>query len=116
LIYIKEAHASDEWHIPTNEFEGVCYRQPTTLAERLRVARDFVEREALEWPLVVDTMADEALEAFAGWPERIYIVDSDGRIALKGGLGPFGYDPDDIDVWMRAQAPEVVAATIASAE
>jgi len=33
-------------------------------------------------------------EAFAAWPERIYVVDAHGRIAHAGGPGPFEFDPD----------------------
>ena len=36
LVYIREAHPVDGWHMPTPD--GVCYKQPKTLAERGRVA------------------------------------------------------------------------------
>jgi len=38
-------------------------------------------------------MDNAASEAFAAWPERIYVVGVDGRIAFKGGPGPWGFDP-----------------------
>ena len=30
-------------------------------------------------------------------PDRLYVVDSRGRIAYKGGRGPFGYKPSELE-------------------
>jgi type I thyroxine 5'-deiodinase len=84
----------------SNETEDVCYRQPTTLAERVAVANDFVTRFDYSIPLVVDPMENPADEAYAGWPERLYVVGEDARVAYKGGVGPFGYDPDELEAWL----------------
>ena len=48
----------------------------------------------LTLPVLVDRLDDAASNAFAAWPERIYVVDRDGRIAYVGGPGPFEFDPD----------------------
>ena len=45
-------------------------------------------------PVLVDAMDDAVSNAFAAWPERIYVVDVDGRIAFVGGPGPFEFDPE----------------------
>lgn len=45
-------------------------------------------------PVLVDDMDDAVSEAFAAWPERIYVVGRDGRVAFAGGPGPWGFDPD----------------------
>ena len=40
---------------------------------------------------------DNSIEAaYRGWPERLYLIDSDGKIAYKGDPGPFGFDPDEL--------------------
>lgn len=88
----------------SNETEGVCYAQPTTLAERLVIARDFVTRTGFVLPLHVDRIDGAANAAFAAWPERLYVVDAQGRIAYKGEPGPFGFDPDGLDAWLDARA------------
>ena len=87
----------------SNETEGVCYAQPKDLAQRLAIARDFVSREGYEIPLVVDRMENPADEVYAGWPERLYVVGADGKIAYKGKTGPFGYEPDEVDAWLDAR-------------
>ena len=51
-----------------------------------------VERLKFRMPVAVDGMDNHADAAFAAWPERIYIVSPDGRVAYKGGMGPFEFD------------------------
>jgi hypothetical protein len=46
-------------------------------------------------PVLVDRMDDAVSNAFAAWPERIYVVDANRRIAYTGGPGPFEFDPDE---------------------
>ena len=93
----------------SNETEGVCYKQPKTLDERLLIARDFVERTKYTIPLLVDGMDNQADELYAGWPERLYIIDETGRIAYKGEPGPFGYHPEEVEAWLRQSFPEPAA-------
>jgi len=33
---------------------------------------------------------------YAGWPDRLYVIDGDGKIAYKGAPGPRGFKPDEI--------------------
>jgi len=99
-VYIKEAHPEDEWQMDANEDQGVCYRQPRTLDERVAIARDFVQRFDYGLPLLVDSMENVAEEAFAAWPERLYVIE-DGRIAYKGGVGPRDFNPDELEKWLE---------------
>ena len=101
-MYIKEAHPEDEWQMSSNVEDDVCYPQPRTLEERLRIASDFVQRFDYRLPLVVDTMQNDAERAYSGWPERLYVIDETGHIAYKGGLGPFGFEPDEVAAWLES--------------
>lgn len=47
--------------------------------------------------MAVDGIDDAVALAYNAWPERIYILRSDGRIHYKGGLGPFGFRPAEAD-------------------
>ncbi len=87
----------------SNDTAGICYAQPSTIEERLAIARDFVTRESYAIPLLVDRMDNTADELYAGWPERLYIVDENSRIAFKGKTGPFGFHPDEVDTWLDAR-------------
>lgn len=100
-VYVKEAHPTDEWQLPVNETESVCYAQPRTIEERRAIASDFVTRFSFTWPLVVDTMANEVEAAYAAWPERLYVIGADGKVAFKGAMGPKGFDPEAVEAWLR---------------
>jgi type I thyroxine 5'-deiodinase len=86
----------------SNEEDGVCYAQPKTLEERVAIARDFAARHEYAIPMLVDRLDNAADQIYAGWPERLYIVGADGRIAYKGRTGPFGFEPDEVDAWLDA--------------
>jgi len=94
----------------SNEKEDVCYPQPTTLAQRTRIASDFVKRFRYELPLLVDPIENPANAAYAGWPERFYILDESGTIVYKGEPGPFGYHPEEVEAWLSKRFPDVKAA------
>ena len=49
-------------------------------------------------PCVVDDIANTVDEAYAGWPERLFVVEN-GRIVYAGAQGPFGLEPDAVDKW-----------------
>jgi len=100
-IYIKEAHPTDEWQMSSNEKEGVCYPQPKTLADRVAIAQSFVDTYGYSVPMYVDDVDNAADELYAGWPERLYVIDEQGKIAYKGKVGPFGYEPDEVDAWLK---------------
>ena len=53
-------------------------------------------------PQLVDAMDDAASHAFAAWPERIFIIDADGRLAYCGARGPWGFAPDEARAALEA--------------
>jgi peroxiredoxin len=53
--------------------------------------------------MLVDRMDDAANEVYAGWPERLYVIDTSGKVAYKGKTGPFGYAPDEVAAWLDAR-------------
>lgn len=46
--------------------------------------------------MVVDAVDDAAASAYGGWPDRLYLVGRDGRIAYQSGEGPFGFKPKEL--------------------
>lgn len=104
-IYIREAHPTDEWQMTANEKEGVCYRQPRTTADRVAIAADFRQRFHYGIPMLVDPIENPADRAYAGWPERLYILDERGVIVYKGKTGPFGFHPEEVETWLRSRFP-----------
>lgn len=102
-IYIKEAHSTDEPHSGRNVEEGICYPQPKTMAQRVAIATDFVRHLKYPIPLLVDSLDDRANGLYAGWPERLYVIGDDRTIAYRGHVGPRGFDPDELEAWLRRQ-------------
>jgi hypothetical protein len=49
-------------------------------------------------PMVVDGVDNAVASAYGGWPDRLYLVGRDGRIAFQGGEGPFGFKPDKLEL------------------
>ena len=47
----------------------------------------------LSMPVLVDTIDDQVDKVYAGWPDRLYIIDAAGKIAHKGAPGPGGFGP-----------------------
>jgi hypothetical protein len=48
-------------------------------------------------PLLVDEMNDRVGHAYSGMPDRIFIIDENGRVVYKGGRGPFGFKPREME-------------------
>jgi thiol-disulfide isomerase/thioredoxin len=92
FVYIEEAHASDVWPLPSNVKEKIVYANATDLADRTTVANTCATSMKIEFPMLVDDMAGSADHAYNGWPTRIYVVGTDGRIVFKSRPGPFGFE------------------------
>ena len=70
--------------------------QPKTLEERSKVARTCCSALNITMPMVVDDLNDRIGHAYSGMPDRLYVIDAQGRIAYKGGRGPFGFKPAEM--------------------
>lgn len=101
FVYIREAHPDDEWQLGANRRDSVVLAQPSTFSGRKTVAQRCSRALKLTMPCVVDDMNNTVDNAYAGWPERLFIIDADGRIAFAGTQGPFGFKPNDVRKWLR---------------
>jgi hypothetical protein len=82
FVYIREAHAEDEWPIGSSV---VVPQQPRSLDERAGVARRCVAALGLEDVTVLVDHVDDAYErTFHAWPVRFHVVDADGRVRMVG--------------------------------
>lgn len=80
-----------------NREDEIVFTQPTTFEERQALAKVLVERLQYRLPVAVDGIENPAERAFSAWPERIYVVGRGGRILYKGGMGPFGFKPEEAE-------------------
>ncbi len=65
------------------------------MEERVEVARECMVKTALDMHAAVDEMDEAVARRYAAMPERLYLVDRDGRVAYKGGIGPMFFRPKE---------------------
>ncbi len=75
--------------------------QTNTLADRTENALMCLETLKLTCQTVVDREDNVVNAAYAGWPDRFYVVDVDGKIAYRGGPGPGGFKPAEVEEWLK---------------
>ena len=90
-MYIEEAHASDVWQMASNVKDKVVFASPKDFEERTTVADACVRNLRIEFPAVVDDLNNSTEVAYTGWPDRLYVIDREGRIVFKSRPGPFGF-------------------------
>ncbi len=74
---------------------------PISDTERHAMARRCSQELNLTIPAVVDRIDDAVAQAYQAWPERLYLIDTQGNIAYRGGPGPHGFDPEGFEVAIR---------------
>ena len=96
-VYVREAHPTDGWRMESNDDAGVEYAQPTSYEERVALANVCHEKLQMSIPLMVDEIDDRVGHAYSGMPSRLYVIDTEGKIAYKSGRGPFGFKPGEME-------------------
>lgn len=97
MIYVREAHPEDGWKMVSNERQGVAVAQPKLYEERVSVCQQFCKKLQPRMTVVVDELDDRVGGTYSGMPARLYVLDRHGRIAYKGGRGPFGFKPWEME-------------------
>jgi len=87
----------DGWILTENRRSGIAVTDPTTVDERAEVAATCAAALHLEMPIAIDGVDNAVTSAYGGWPDRLYLIDADGRIAFQGGEGPFGFLPHELE-------------------
>ncbi len=85
VIYIREAH-------PNSQFP-----QPTTYKQRIGIADTMCSKLEISIPTLIDGIDNKVGSAYSGFPDRLYLIGVDGKIAFKGARGPFGFKPSDLE-------------------
>ena len=105
IVYIQEAHPIDSWQLDDNIEDDVLVASTRTLDERVNVAGMCVRNLGIELPALVDEPDNRVERAYTGWPDRLYVIDRDGRVAYKSGAGPFGFKPADVEAALKRIVP-----------
>ena len=96
-VYLREAHPTDGWTLTGNDRMGILVPQHKTFGDRCDAASHCCTSLKMTIPMAVDEIDDRVGIAYSGMPDRLYVLDSRGRVAYKGGRGPFGYKPQEME-------------------
>ena len=107
VVYIKEAHPEDGWVLSDNRDTGIALADPASDAERADVAEACTLRLQIGMPVLVDAIDNEVARRYGGWPDRLYLIGRDGRVAFQGGEGPFGFKPEELEAAIETELARV---------
>ena len=108
IVYIREAHPIDSLRMPMYDEEMI--EDPINDLERSTVAKVCMAKMALRpIPAVLDRVDDKANKAYSGWPDRLFLVGRDGRIAYAGGRGPGGFLPNQLEDAIQKELAKIKA-------
>ena len=99
VVYVQEAHPTDGWQTDSNVEAGILFRQHRSYDERESVAQSCSIDLHIGLPIIIEEMDNAIDEAYGAAPERLYVVDVDGKVAYHGGAGPHFFD---LDEWEQA--------------
>ena len=91
MVYIREAHPVDGWKMGEH---GI--KDPQTIEDRRSLAKECAIAMQHGIKTYVDEMDDPVMTAYAAHPERLYLINIDGKVVFRGGLGPMGFDPSQL--------------------
>lgn len=64
-----------------------------------------VAKLGIRIPAVVDGFDNSTERAYTAWPDRLYLIDRDGKVAFKSPPGPFGFKPQALESAIAKLAP-----------
>jgi len=97
LVYIREAHSTDGWQTPRNKREGVLLESAKTFEMKEEHATVCQRKLDIRFTTLIDEMDNKVESDYTAWPDRLYLVGKDGRVAWKSGPGPQGFRPAQLE-------------------
>jgi hypothetical protein len=93
VLYTVEAHPEGdpspytgrEWVTEPNQQEGILYRQPRTVQERVTLASAARSRLGIGMPILLDDLRNSTWAAYGQAPNAAYLIGTDGRVKLRQG-------------------------------
>ena len=76
-----------------NVKDGVLFSAAKSDADRNNTASACIRNLGIHIPALLDGIDNKTEAAYTGWPDRLYLIDTNGRVAYKSAAGPFGFAP-----------------------
>ena len=102
VVYVQEAHPTDGLQTESNLEAGILFRQHQSFEERNEVAATCTLDLNIAVPVLVEELDNNVDEAYGAAPERLYLIDADGKVAYHGGAGPHFFDLDEFEEELEA--------------
>lgn len=107
VVYIEEAHASDEW--PIYQVDSIDQHKSTDA--RIQAALKYQNEIAChaQLPFVVDTLQNDFNREFASWPFRFWVLhrcdDGQVRVVFKAMPKQSAYRLEDLADFLTSESP-----------
>jgi len=107
VVYIQEAHPIDAWQDDDNLKDKIAVASSKNLEERCSVANTCATKLSIQFPSLVDDLSNSTEITYTAWPDRLYVIDREGRIAYKSRPGPYGFKPEQVAETLQRFFPKV---------
>ncbi len=106
VVYIREAHPAPQEQAAADAgwkaIGDVVFSQPETFEHRRKLAETACTFWDMPIPTLVDTIDPSVGQTYESWPNRIYVIDTEGTIVYRGPKGPRGVTPREGETHLRA--------------
>jgi Iodothyronine deiodinase len=103
LVYIREAHPTDGKQSSANLRDRIQISAAQDFGQKEEYATSCARNLGIKFTTVVDDMDAKVELAYMGWPDRMYLVGKNGRIAWKGDPGPQGFQPAQLEAAIQKE-------------
>lgn len=103
MIYIREAHPESTILIEEENGDKSLkkFLQTDSFETRSGNAHSCSALLSVPFPILVDAEDNKTLAAYGAWPNRLVVVEKDGKIAWDSGKGPQGFKPEKLGAWLK---------------
>jgi len=102
LVYIREAHSTNQWQSTENERQGISLAPAKTMAEKEGHAKMCKLKLHLHFPALVDGLDGRVEKAYAAWPSHVFVIGTDGRILYTSGLDRQDFHPKTMEAVLQS--------------
>jgi len=108
-VYIREAHPDSVLFVLKAGKEVLeKIEQTDSVDARIHNAEVCRTSLKLSFPAVVDREDNKVSHAYGGWPNRLVIVDKNGKVAWLSDQKPSAFKATEVDRWLRENVGDLV--------
>lgn len=97
VLYINEAHPSNGWYIGDELYK---IQNHMTIVDRQQAAKYLDDDLHPNVYVLLDNLQNRGQKIFGCKYERLYVLHNN-KVVYQGKNGPFGYDLDELDMFLN---------------